>query len=130
MDIENREIEIIDIKNFIAIIAIGVSIVAILLNENDRLKILNKNPFFDDKVEKIIDVGSSLVTVIATLIAFYVVYLIHELEIFKGENTVKREKENNLQIVASVLSITVALIVLYLTYTSDDEFLVRDNIII
>lgn len=112
-----KEIKLSNIEIITTIVYIGSLILSILLTINDKKKIKNDIPLFDDKLSKKLSIFNRTLVLILTLSFLYVSYENLKIAKEKGIN----ETSNKLQLDASILSTIATIIVLYVVLKSSGE---------
>lgn len=118
-NINDDEIKILDIQLIASLLFIGTTCISIFITYNERYNLKYGYRIIDRKtVSHIVKINRLLIT--SLLITFiYVGYKTRDLDRIKGNNI----NPDNLEILASYLSLIAGLIILYVVFKYDEEII-------
>lgn len=123
MNQDLKKLKVINEQMFATSLFIGTLIVSLTLSYNEKRNIKNIKPLFSKKQAKKIAVANRIAVVLIVLFYFY---------IDKENINIAHEKHQDdhlpkLQLVAEVITIVTALLALYITVKSNNEFVEFEN---
>ncbi|MEG0026252.1 MAG: hypothetical protein RR847_03245 [Bacilli bacterium] len=112
----NKEIKLLDTQIIFSVFSIISFIISILLTENERKKLLNECPLFENITTNNITKFNRLFVVIIAIVFLIINYQLYNINTSKVDNL----KPYKLQLTASSLIVIAAFISLYVVFSSND----------
>lgn len=116
---EYQESDLLSIQLFTLIFSLISVLISMLVTYNQKLSIENKEVLFESKKARKISLFNRILITIIAIVFLYVNYKQYVLD--KESNNSNELKNDKLQISASILTISAAIITVYVVYKSSTE---------
>ena len=114
---KKKDINIIEMKNIVVVVAIVVLLGSLYFNSNDIKNLEGKKPYINDEQAKNLDIGIAVMAVAIVLSSLYLSYMSYTVEKEQGIEA------SNLKIIAFSISLIPACILLYSAISNDDDMI-------